>query len=62
MVERDRVRNVARHRARPSAANADGRLEVVYTAPGGALDHAWQTAPNSTWSGASALGGAARTS
>jgi hypothetical protein len=40
--------------------NADGRLEVVYTAPGGALDHAWQTAPNGNWSGASALGGAAK--
>jgi hypothetical protein len=40
--------------------NADGRLEIVYTAPGGALDHAWQTAPNSTWSGAGALGGAAK--
>jgi len=51
----------------PSAAtelavgrNADGRLEVVYTAPAARSDHAWQTAPNSTWSGASALGGAAK--
>jgi len=40
--------------------NADGRLEVIYAAPGGALDHAWQLAPNGNWSAASALGGAAK--
>ena len=40
--------------------NPDGRLEVVFTAPGGAIQHAWQTAPNAGWSGASALGGAAK--
>ena len=40
--------------------NADGRLEVVFTSPGGALQHAWQTAPNGNWSAATALGGAAK--
>jgi hypothetical protein len=40
--------------------NPDGRLEVVFTSPGGALQHAWQTAPNGNWSAAVALGGAAK--
>src|SRR5207244_2354544 len=37
-----------------------GRLELFFAGPAGAIQHAWQTAPNSAWTGASALGGAAK--
>ncbi|MBV9357194.1 MAG: hypothetical protein JO023_16910 [Chloroflexi bacterium] len=38
--------------------NADGRLELFATAPGtpGGLVHAWQTAPNGSWSPEASLG------
>jgi hypothetical protein len=39
------------------AANSDGRLELVFAAPGGALSHTWQTAANGTWSGSALLSG-----
>jgi hypothetical protein len=35
--------------------NSDGRLELFYTAPTGALNHSWQLAPNSGWSGGAGL-------
>jgi GH25 family lysozyme M1 (1,4-beta-N-acetylmuramidase) len=38
-------------------ANADGRLEVFARDTGGALVHAWQTAPNGNWSDWASLGG-----
>jgi hypothetical protein len=37
--------------------NADGRLEVFTFAPGGAISHIWQTAPNNGWSPWDSLGG-----
>ena len=38
------------------ARNADGRLEVVYAAGDGTVQHAWQTRPNGPWSAPVALG------
>jgi hypothetical protein len=38
------------------ARNADGRLEVVYVGADGFVWHAWQTAPNGSWSAPARLG------
>jgi Tol biopolymer transport system component len=35
--------------------NSNGRLELFYAAPTGAILHTWQLAPNSNWSGGSGL-------
>ena len=54
------ARPLAAHRLGTAGRNPDGRLELFIAGGGAAIQHAWQTAPNSNWSAISALGGAAK--